>query len=163
MYMVISHKWISNLRVLEEVGTVSLIEDKTLKLKEKGITCIFVGYAENHSKNCYRIWCKKSNKYYLTRDIVFLHRMYYEKPQRRNEIATDSLKIIIIEDDCTDTESEVCTIDNENVLEAKEISNAAGNSNNEDNNTNEITEEEIENNNSINIEINHDENTKNNY
>jgi len=80
--------------------------------------------------------------------------MHYEKPQRRNEIAIDSLKIIIIKDNCADTESEVYTINNETVLEAKETSNVTGDSNNEDNNINKIIEEEIENNNSINIELN---------
>ena len=39
-------KWASNLRVLGEAGVVSMIEDKTPKLNEKGVTCMFVGCAE---------------------------------------------------------------------------------------------------------------------
>ena len=66
-------KWASNSRVLGEAGVVSLIEDKTPKLNEKGVTCMFVGHAEQCAQYCYRMWCKKVNKCYSTRDVVFLH------------------------------------------------------------------------------------------
>ena len=33
--------------------------------------CIFIKYAEKYTNNYCRIWCEKTNKYYLTRDVAF--------------------------------------------------------------------------------------------
>ena len=39
---------------------------------------VFEGYAENHSGNCYRMWNPASCKVTESRDVLWLHRMYYQ-------------------------------------------------------------------------------------
>ena len=39
---------------------------------------VFVGYAENHSHNCYCMWNPASCKVTESHDVIWLHRMYYQ-------------------------------------------------------------------------------------
>ena len=41
---------------------------------------MFVGYAEGHAGDCYQMWNPVTNKIYESRDVVFLQRMFYVKP-----------------------------------------------------------------------------------
>jgi hypothetical protein len=40
--------WAEHLRTFGEAGTVKIKTDTTPKLYDKGVQCMFVGYAENH-------------------------------------------------------------------------------------------------------------------
>jgi hypothetical protein len=51
----------------------------TAKLEDRGLTCMFVGYAEDHSSDCYRMWDPKTNSVHVTRDIIWLRRMFFNK------------------------------------------------------------------------------------
>jgi hypothetical protein len=39
---------------------------------------VFVGYAENHAADCYRMWYPNTRKVTESRDVIWLHRMYYQ-------------------------------------------------------------------------------------
>jgi hypothetical protein len=41
-------EWASHLRTFGEAGTVKIKTDTTPKLHDRGVQCMFVGYAENH-------------------------------------------------------------------------------------------------------------------
>ena len=53
---------------------------KNGKLGNQGIPVVFVGYAENHSHDCYRMWNPASCKISESCDVIviWLHRMYYQ-------------------------------------------------------------------------------------
>ena len=46
-------KWVNKMRMSREASTMSLIQDKTLKLEEKGVTHMFAGHFPMHASNCY--------------------------------------------------------------------------------------------------------------
>ena len=64
------------MRIFGEAGVVR--RGKNGKLGDRGIPMVFVGYAENHSWDCYRMWNPKTSKITETRDVIWLHRMYYQ-------------------------------------------------------------------------------------
>ena len=65
------------------------------------------------------MWCEKTNKYYLTRDLVFLHRIYYKRYEKRNEIIIEPLKIVIIKDNCMAGNTDTQMTENKNTLKVR--------------------------------------------
>jgi hypothetical protein len=49
-------RWADKLRTWGEAGVVKLKTLLTAKLEDRGRTCMFVGYADDHSADCYRMW-----------------------------------------------------------------------------------------------------------
>ena len=47
---------------------------------------IFIGYAKNHAGNCYCIYTPATWNMTETRDITWLHCMYYGKQEASNEV-----------------------------------------------------------------------------
>ena len=43
------------LRVWGEAGTVKVRTKRTPKIADRGVTCMFVGYLENHAGDCYEM------------------------------------------------------------------------------------------------------------
>ena len=41
---------------------------------------MMVGYADGHAGDCYQMWNPDTNKVYESRDVVFLQRMFFERP-----------------------------------------------------------------------------------
>ena len=70
-------RFAKHLRIWGEAGTVKLPKDG--KVKPRGVTCVFIGYAANHDGNCYRMWNPDTNMVMMSRDVVFLQRMFFEK------------------------------------------------------------------------------------
>eukprot|EP00804_Cyclotella_cryptica_P000019 CCRYP_013697-RA/>CCRYP_013697-RA protein AED:0.44 eAED:-0.15 QI:0/0/0/0.5/1/1/2/0/583 len=64
------------MRTFGEAGVVK--RGKNGKLGDRGIPMVFVGYAENHSHDCYRMWYPTTRKVTESRDVIWLHRMYYQ-------------------------------------------------------------------------------------
>jgi hypothetical protein len=50
------------------------------KLEDRGVQCMFVGYALNHEGDCYRMWDPITSRVHVTRDIVWLKRMFFARP-----------------------------------------------------------------------------------
>jgi hypothetical protein len=64
-------EWESHLRTFGEAGTVKIKTDTTPKLHDRGVQCMFVGYAENHKGGVYRMWNPKTRKIHIRRDVYF--------------------------------------------------------------------------------------------
>ena len=68
-----------HLRIWGEAGTVKTKTKTTPKLKDRGITCMFVGYAGQHAGDCYEMLNWETKRIIETRDVTWLNRMYFEK------------------------------------------------------------------------------------
>ena len=60
------------------------------KLKNKGKIMMMVGYAENHSGDCYRMYDPSTRKVHATRDILWLRKMYHDENGEPMKITEES-------------------------------------------------------------------------
>jgi hypothetical protein len=67
-----------HLRTWGEAGTVKLKTKMTPKLRDRGATCMMVGYALDHPGDTYRMWDPRTKNVLVTRDVIWLRRMYYD-------------------------------------------------------------------------------------
>ena len=51
---------------------------KNGKVGDRGIPMMFVGMAENHAGDCHRMYNPATSKITETRDMIRLHRMFYQ-------------------------------------------------------------------------------------
>jgi Reverse transcriptase (RNA-dependent DNA polymerase)/Zinc knuckle len=72
----------NHLRTWGEAGVVTLTSNMQPKLRDRGLNCMFVGYATDHAGDVYYMWNPKTNGVHVTRDIVWLKRMFYPAPAR---------------------------------------------------------------------------------
>jgi hypothetical protein len=72
--------WINNLRAFREIAIVSDHTRRKMrdKLDDCGIACSFVGYSDNHAKDCYKLMNINTKGMIYSRDAVWLNRMYGE-------------------------------------------------------------------------------------
>jgi hypothetical protein len=71
-------KWAtkSTIRVFGEAGIVK--QGKNGKLGDRGVPMVFVGYPKDHASDSYRMWNPATGKCNEVRDVIWLHRMYYQ-------------------------------------------------------------------------------------
>ena len=71
-------KWAnkSTMRTFGEAGIVK--QGKNGKLGDRGVPMVFVGYPKDHASDCYRMWNPATGKCNEVRDVIWLHRMYYQ-------------------------------------------------------------------------------------
>lgn len=81
-----------HLRVWGEAGTVTFTTKTTSKLEDRGRQCMFVGYEPDHPGDCYRMWYPKTNKILVTRDVIWLHRMFFPSNKPTVNITTKATK-----------------------------------------------------------------------
>ena len=74
-------RWEKALRTWGESGVVKIATTTSVKGKPRGNACLFVGYALGHATGVYRMWNPNTNRVLETRDVTWLKRMYYRKPQ----------------------------------------------------------------------------------
>lgn len=87
-----------HLRTWGEAGTVKVKTSTSPKLHDKGVHCMFVGYATDHSGDTYRMYDPTTNRVRITRDVIWLQRMFRQKPVNTKELTTDALDIEFTED-----------------------------------------------------------------
>jgi hypothetical protein len=68
----------SFLREWGEAGTVTTKTKTTPKLHDRGVICMFVGYSPTHSGDTYRMLNWKTKRVHVTRDIIWLKRMFFD-------------------------------------------------------------------------------------
>ena len=68
-------KFSKYLRTRGEAGTIKTGKDG--KGGDRGATCMFIGYANNHEGDCYRMWNPETTRTSETRDVIFLNRMFF--------------------------------------------------------------------------------------
>ena len=81
-------KWAGRLRTWGEAGVVKVKTKTTPKQENRGITCMFVGYAMQHADGVYRMWYPVTAKIYTSRDVTWLRRMYYQRQMTALEITS---------------------------------------------------------------------------
>jgi hypothetical protein len=74
------------LTIFGEVGVVTTKDKIQAKLTNRGTSCIFVGYSENHSRNVYRMLNLEANSVINSRDIIWLKKMH--KDWLKNKLMT---------------------------------------------------------------------------
>ena len=70
-------QWSKALRTWGEAGVVKVKTKTTPKLANKGVTCMFTGYANAHVAGVYQMWDPATNRVHVSWDVVWLKRMYY--------------------------------------------------------------------------------------
>jgi hypothetical protein len=70
-------RFVQCLRKWREVGVVKLRSSTTPKIFDRGKVCIFVGYTPNHAADTLRMWDPDTKRVHLTRDIVWLNKMFF--------------------------------------------------------------------------------------
>jgi len=68
-------KFVKYLRTFGEAVIVK--NGKDGEVGDRGITMVFVGYAVGHAGNCYRMYNPVTSRVSVTRDVIWLGRMYF--------------------------------------------------------------------------------------
>ena len=76
-YQNLMPNFVQHLRTWGEAGTVKTGKDG--KVGDRGVTMIFIGYANSHEGDCYRMLNPITSRVTETRDVIWLRRMYYEQ------------------------------------------------------------------------------------
>ena len=71
-------KYARSLRTFGEMAVVAIHEGKKMrsKLDNRGKTCMFVGYADDHTKDVYRFLNIHTKRIFLSRDMRWLNIMW---------------------------------------------------------------------------------------
>jgi hypothetical protein len=89
-------KFAQHLRTWGEAGTVKTKANITPKIAERGVQCMFIGYAKDHEGDCYQMWNPKTSGVHSTRYVIWLRQMFYSAPEAVPEIALEPDDDIII-------------------------------------------------------------------
>jgi len=82
-----------HLRTWGEAGIVKIKTATTAKLADKGVQCMFIGYATNSGGD---VWNPITNRVNNTRDVIWLKRMYFKPQDDANEDEVD-VDVMIVE------------------------------------------------------------------
>ena len=95
-----------HLRTWGEAGTVKIKTSTSPKLNDKGTHCMFVGYTYNHPGDCYRMYDPKTGRTRETRDVIWLKRMFYQRPPNQRELTTESITYDVMQEQIQDQDQE---------------------------------------------------------
>ena len=65
------------MRTFGEAGTVKI--GKKDKVRDRGVTMMYVGHADGHAGDVRHTWNQNTNKCTETRDVIWLNPMYFEE------------------------------------------------------------------------------------
>ena len=85
--------WSEHLRTWGEAGVVKIRGLATPKVADRGVPCMFVGYSKDHPGDTYRMFNPATGGIHDSRDVIWLRRMFYQKPLSPTEfqVQTDGL------------------------------------------------------------------------
>ncbi len=85
---------------------------------------MFVGYANNHEGDCYRMWNPVIYQVRETRDVIFLQRMYYEGKNSKEVIKepTVALQVPHRKEDSDDDSNNGSVIQDKRFLNPNDLS-----------------------------------------
>jgi hypothetical protein len=72
-------KWMKFLQTWGEVGTVKVKTKSMRKLADQGVHCMFIGCADDHDGDVYRMWNPKTERVHITRDVIWMKEMMFTK------------------------------------------------------------------------------------
>jgi hypothetical protein len=81
-----------HLKTWGEAGTVKLKIKATPKVADRGVQCMFVGYAIDHEGDCYRMRGPNTSRIHETRDIIWMQRMFYQQQLPEANLALDPIE-----------------------------------------------------------------------
>ncbi len=102
-----------NLKAFGEAGVVKSIQPTDPKLNYRGSKFMFIGYGNKHSGDTVRMFCVKQKSVVVTRDVVWLNKMYFPLTDQTEESVSDD-RVPVIEDSVSVTED----VDEDNDVEA---------------------------------------------
>jgi transposase InsO family protein len=70
--------WAQNLRTFEEIGIVYTKPPIRNKFTNHGSPCMFIGYAEDHTSNVFKLYNPKTSAFLLSRNVYWLNKSYGE-------------------------------------------------------------------------------------
>jgi len=68
-------KFVKYLSTFDEAGIVK--NGKDGKVGDRGITMVFVGYADEHAGNCYRMYNPVTSRVNVMREVMWIRRVYF--------------------------------------------------------------------------------------
>ena len=83
-------KFVSHLRTFGEVGIVLDKKKIKSKLSDRGFRAIFVGYADNHAGDVYKMYNPNTSKITMTRDVRFLGKYFGEYDESTYDYEDDN-------------------------------------------------------------------------
>lgn len=80
--------FIKHMRIFGELGVVTQDPGSKIKakLKDRGVLCMFLGYAKDHAGGVYRMLNLQTRKVWLTRDVYWTRKMYAHKTKKSLEV-----------------------------------------------------------------------------
>ena len=79
--------WSKNLHTWGEAGVVK--EGRNSKTGDHGKLMMFIGYPSNRESDSVRMWNPSTNRVVMTRDVIWLKRMYFESEDTSNRFELD--------------------------------------------------------------------------
>ena len=68
---------------------------KNGKVGDRGVPMMFVGYADDHSHDCMRMFNPATGKISETRDVIRMHRMYYQDEIQGETAFLPEIRVVI--------------------------------------------------------------------
>lgn len=98
-YQILNRKprWVKDLRTFGEIGIVYDNQKIKSKLRNKGYPCIFIGYSNMHADKVYKFYNMQTNNVLLSRNVVWLNKMYSEWMNMKAPPLSSSNESYIIE------------------------------------------------------------------
>jgi len=72
-------QWTKHLRLFREASTVKLARGTSLKLADRGVQRMMVGYAKHHDGDVYHMWNLVIEQVHVTCDIIFMNQTMFQK------------------------------------------------------------------------------------
>jgi hypothetical protein len=71
--------FVKYLRTFGEAGVVTIAGTVKVKVDMRGVLCMMGGYCTDWAGDCYKMYDPINNNVYLTRDVLWLNCLYFDK------------------------------------------------------------------------------------
>ena len=65
-------------------------------MTNQGTVCLMVGYAVDHDGDCYEMWDPEKGTVHVTRDVVWLKKMYYKEQQGEETLVLEPARVEMV-------------------------------------------------------------------